>query len=289
MKKSNKRVYLKAKGKGKGKAIKQRETSDEEIDSPRADNRKSDDEENAPVNLPVKKGSNKRARSKPEGKHPKSKKKSVGHKETSNEDGDDLLVEDDRKSDEENALVSPAKKRGSNKRVSTSLKRKSVKGKKRNQDLAGASENEGPHDMDISMRDAENSNEEENIHDDLMDKKGSYTRAPSKFKSKSKTVKGKLASASPSGAHNEEESGDHLDSPMEDDNRSDGEDNPPLEEADKGESDSEEEIMGRKLEILGKTKERSPDSSADEKTELPDDEPLVLAIGPSFEFIFIFC
>lgn len=278
-KESNKRVYLKM----KGKAIKKRETSDDEIDRLIQDKRKSDEEENALMNFPDKKESNKRARSKSARKLLKSKKNRVGHKETSNEDGDNLLMEDDRKSDEENVLVSPAKKRGSKKRVRTSTKRKPIKAKKRKLDVVEASDDEGPHDTDISMQEVENSKEEENISENLIDKRESCIRAPSQFKKK--PVKEKLESASSAVAYVEEDSGNHVESPMDDDNRSDEEENPPLGEADREESNLE--ITGSKPVIQGKTKRKSPDPYADEKSEIPDDEPLVLALGPPFKFILV--
>ncbi|KAK4802635.1 hypothetical protein SAY86_000838 [Trapa natans] len=256
-KKSNKRVNLKT----EGKSMKERKTSDDEIDKLIQDKRKSDDEENALMNLSDKKESHKRAHSDPGSKLLKSRKNSVGHEETSNDDKDNLLMVDDQNSDEE-VLVSPAKKRGSNKRVHVSAKRKPVRAKKRKLELVEASA-DGPRDTDISMQETENSMEEENASENLIDKNESYRRISSTFKPVNEK------------SESEEESGDHVESPGEDDNRSDEEENPALEEASE-EKSKIEEIEGSKGELQGKTKEKSPDPSADENNEIPDDEPLKL-------------
>lgn len=79
-------------------------------------------------------------------------------------------------------------------------------------------------------------------------------------------------------ASDKEEAGKHVESPIEDDTRSEKEDDPPLEEADKDKSNSEGEITESKPELQGKTKEKFPDPSADEKVEIPDDEPPVLLV-----------
>ncbi|PKI66429.1 hypothetical protein CRG98_013231 [Punica granatum] len=252
-------------------------TSDEETGSPIQDNIGSDDEEDAPVKLPDRKGSNKRARSKPESKQVKGKKRNVGRKEASDEDGadSDHPVEDDRKSnEEENVLVSSAKKKGSNQRAGSSLKRKPVKGKKKNLDLEEATdEEEGPRARDILMQDAENSTQEDNTAGNLTYKRGSKRKASSK--PKRKPVKDKLESARLAEA-SKEEARDNAQSPIEDDRRSDEEQNPPLGESDKEESNSEPEMTRSKPKIQGKTEEKSPEPSADEKIEIPDDEPLKL-------------